>query len=299
MLAIALALSGRATGLPQPAPALPDRGAGLPWLAALVGAAVLALASTPAHALFGDDEARRAIIDLRSRVELQSRDFNARLTELNNQINTQFTARLDALTQRLDRLEQSARGQLELQNQIEQLRQETARLRGQLEVQTNELAQTQRRQKDAMAEIDARVKPFEPVSVQIDGKTATVEPEERRTYEAAMTALRAGDFATAQAGFSALRLRWPASAYGAGALYWTGNAQYAQKDCKAAMSSQQQFITRHADHPKVPDALLTIGLCQVETGDKRGARKTLESVIEKHAGTPAAAQAKERLATLK
>ncbi|MEI8302358.1 MAG: tol-pal system protein YbgF [Burkholderiales bacterium] len=280
--------------LPLPAQTA-ARGPARPLLAGLLSAALLALSSAPAHALFGDDEARRAIIDLRSRVELQSRDFNTRLTELN----TQIGARLDALTQRLDRLEQSARGQFELQNQIEQLRQETARLRGQLEVQTNELAQTQRRQKDAMAEIDARVKPFEPVSVQIDGKTVSVEPEERRTYEAAMTALRAGDFATAQAGFSALRLRWPASAYGPGALYWTGNAQYAQKDCKAAMGTQQQFITRHTDHPKVPDALLTIGLCQIETGDKRGARKTLESVIDKHAGTPAAAQAKERLATLK
>jgi tol-pal system protein YbgF len=280
---------------------MPVAGGGVarPRLSGLLCVALLALGSAPAHALFGDDEARRAIIDLRSRVELQSRDFNARITELNNQINTQFSARLDALTQRLDRLEQSARGQLELQNQIEQLRQETARLRGQLEVQTNELAQTQRRQKDVMAEIDARVKPFEPVSVQIDGKTVNVEPEERRTYEGAMTALRAGDFATAQAGFSVLRLRWPSSAYGPGALYWTGSAQFAQKDCKAAMSTQQQFITRHADHPKVPDALLTIGLCQIEAGDKRGARKTLESVVDKHAGTPAAAQAKERLASLK
>ena len=119
--------------------------------------ALIALAPVAGHAaLFEDDEARRALIELRGRFDLYSRDTNRRLDDL--------AARLDALTARADRLEQLASGQLDLTNQIAQLQQELARLRGQLEVQTNELAQTQRSQRDLFADLDTRVRKFEPVA---------------------------------------------------------------------------------------------------------------------------------------
>jgi tol-pal system protein YbgF len=257
--------------------------------------ALLAAASTPAHALFGDDEARRAIIELRARIEMQSRETAARLAE--------FGARIDAIAQRVERFEQSSRGQLELNNQIEVLRQEIARLRGQLEVRTNELAgelaQTQVRQKNQFGELDARVRTFEPVSVSFEGRTITVDPEEKRLYEGSLAALRDGEFGTAAGGFSSLRQRWPASPYAPLALYWSGSAQFALKDFRAALSSYQRFVARHPDHPRVPDALLAQGLCELELGDKRNARRILETLIEKHPNSPAAGQARERLPALR
>ena len=258
---------------------------------ALLTAAALGASAPAGAALFGDDEARTAIIELRGRFEIQNRENAARLGEL--------ASRIDALNQRLDRLEQVSRGQLELQNQLEQLKQEIARLRGQLEVQANELAQTQRRQREIYADLDGRIKPFEPISVQIDGKTATVEVDERKAYESALAAFRGGDFAGAAAGFSALRTRWPGSAYGANAQYWIGSAQFALKDYKAALATHQQFVARHADHPRAADALLSVALCQIETGDKRAARRSLEVLVEKYPDSPAAPQARERMATLK
>jgi tol-pal system protein YbgF len=255
----------------------------------------LAAASPPAHALFGDDEARRAIIELRARIELQSRETTARLTE--------FGARIDALAQRIERFEQSSRGQLELNNQIELLRQEIARLRGQLEVKTNELAgelaQTQLRQKNQFGELDARVRTFEPVSVSFEGRNVNVDPEEKRLYEGSLAALRDGEFATAAGGFASLRQRWPASPYAPLALYWSGSAQFALKDFRAALASDQRFVTRHPEHPRVPDALLAQGLCELELGDKRNARRILELLLEKHPNSPAAGQARERLPALR
>ncbi|HEY5633121.1 MAG TPA: hypothetical protein VIT02_05130, partial [Burkholderiaceae bacterium] len=94
-----------------------------PGLHALAAAAAVlagALAAAPAHALFEDDEARKAIIELRGRVELQNRDTKARLEE----IALMIEARTKELAERLDRLEQMARGQLELQSQIDAMRQE-------------------------------------------------------------------------------------------------------------------------------------------------------------------------------
>lgn len=264
----------------------------LPRLQALLLAVAALGASAPAGAaLFGDDEARTAIIDLRGRFEIQNRESAARLGEL--------ATRIDALGQRLDRLEQVSRGQLELQNQLEQLKQEIARLRGQLEVQANELAQTQRRQREIYADLDGRIKPFEPISVQIDGKTATVEVDERKAYESALAAFRGGDFAAAAAGFGALRARWPGSSYGANAQYWIGSAQFALKDYKAAIATHQSLLARFPDYHRAADALLNIGYAQAESGDKKGARRTLETVGEKYPGTQAAQFARERLASLR
>lgn len=263
----------------------------LPVLLAAVAVTLTAQPAPSLAALFGDDEARTAIIDLRGRLELQSRDTTTRLRELGEQI--------DALNQRVERFEQVARGQLALQNQIEMLRTEIARLRGQLEVQANELAQAQRRQRELYADLDTRLKPMEPVSVVIDGATVTVEADERKLYENALTAFRASDFASAVAGFAALRMLWPGSAYLANTLYWSGSAQFALKDFKAALALHQQFLANHGTHPRAADAQLSVAYSQIETGDKRGARRSLETLIEKYPDSPVAQQARARLPTLK
>lgn len=259
-------------------------------LPALVAAASL-LAAAPARALFEDDDARRAIIELRGKVELQNREVQRRLDEL--------TARLDTLTERAERIEQLASGQLDLRNTIEALRQDVAGLRGLTETQANELAQTQRRVREIYSDLDGRVKAFEPVQVQIDGATVTVELDEKRLFEAALTQFRAGDFANALGAFNQFRSRYPASPYTAGALFWAGNGQYALKDYKSAIATHLAMIARFPEHPRAPDALLNVGFAQAESGDKRTARKTLESVIEKFPGTPAAQLARERMPSIR
>ena len=82
--------------------------------------------------LFDDDEARKAILELRERHAKTAEDSEKRYAELSRRID-----RLDQLT---DRLEKASRAQLELNNDISALRQEIARLRGQIEVQANETA---------------------------------------------------------------------------------------------------------------------------------------------------------------
>lgn len=253
-------------------------------LAALAVAGAGLLAPGPARALFDDNEARRAIIDLRGRFEVQARETSQRL---------------DQLAARIDKLEQLSRGQLELQTQIEALRQEVARLRGQVEVQANELAQAQRAQRELFANVDDRLKRVEPEQVEIDGRTVAVDPEERRLYEASLAQFRAGEFAKAVAGLQQLRLRWPESGYTANALFWTGSAQFALKDYKASIASHQSLVARFPDYPRVPDALLNIGYAQAESGDRKAARATLEGVLNRYPGSQAAQLARDRLPSLR
>ena len=247
-------------------------------VAALIGVALPAQAQ-----LFSDDEARRAILDVRSRVEQMQREV---------------TKRLDELQARVDRIEQTTRGQLELQNQIQAMRQEIASLRGQIEVQTNELAQTQRRQRDLGAEIDSRIKRFEPVAVTIDGKPYNVDVAERRAFEGALAIFRGGDFRGAQTALQQFQGAYPQSPYGPGAQYWIGSSQYAQKDNKGAIATLQSFVQRHPDHPRAADALLTVGNAQAESGDRKAAADTFRTVTEKYDGSGAAQTARERLAAV-
>ena len=59
------------------------------------------------------------------------------------------------------------------------------------------------------------------------------------------------------------------------------------------------MLTAAPDHPKAPEALLSIANCQVELKDVRGARKTLEDLGRAYPQSEAAQAGKERLARLR
>ena len=233
--------------------------------------------------IFSDSEARRALFDLSARLEQWQKDVNRRLDELQT---------------RIDRLEGASRGQLELQRQIEATRQEMATLRGALEVQNNELVQTQRRQRDMAADVDARMKRFEPVMVNIDGKQASVEVAERRAYDSALAVFRSGDFRAAQTALQQFQAAYPQSPYGALVTYWLGSSQYAQKDNRGALSTLQGFVQKYPEHPRVPEAMLIIGTCQADLGDRKVAADTYRLLNQQYPESPAATSARERLAAL-
>lgn len=258
---------------------------------AAVAVALLMGAAQPAWALFGDDEARKSVIDVRNRLETFQRETLRQLNELGRQ--------QASMEQRLSRLEQAQRGSLDQMNQIEALRQEVARLRGQLEVQANELNQTRRQQKELSAALDSRLKQFEPVQVTIDDQTVTVEQAEKRAYDAALELFRSSDFKGATSAFQAFLRDYPDSPYRPLALYWQGGAQYASGDFKGAIATLNQLMTRHPDSPRIPDAMLILGNAQADAGDRNAARNTFRAIGEKFPGTPASGAAKDRLAALR
>ncbi len=241
-------------------------------------------------ALFSDDEARKAILDLRGRVQVMERDTGQRLEALAQQ--------LDELTARVERIDQTARGQLELQSQLESLRQEVARLRGQLEVQSHELATTQRQLGDQLATVDTRIRQFEPVPAEIDGRAVTVDQAEKRAFDAALQLFRAGDYRGALAAFQSFRSQYPDSPYLPGVLFWLGSSQFALKDYKGAIASQQALLARYPQNPRAPDALFNVGYAQAESGDRKAARATLEQVVSKYPDSQAAQRAREQIASL-
>jgi tol-pal system protein YbgF len=240
-------------------------------------ALLLLLAALPAHAqLFADDDARKAILQIRQQI-------------------TALQQRESELTARLERIEAAQRAQLELANQLETLRQENARLRGQVESLGNEVATLQKRNKDLYADLDARLKKFEPTNMTVDGRTATVDRGELAAYETPLGQFRAGDFKGALPGFQQFVARYPQSAYAPAAQYWIGSAYYALKDYKSAIAAHRTLVERYADSPRVPDALLSMAESQVQLGDRKSANATLARIIKEYPDSDAAKLARERL----
>ncbi|HVZ46568.1 MAG TPA: tol-pal system protein YbgF [Ramlibacter sp.] len=244
--------------------------------------AVSALVSLPARAaLFEDDEARRAILDLRGKVEA------------NRQANADEIQRLS------DENAQLRRSILELQNQIDMTRTDMARLRGENETLMRGISDMQRAQKDISASVDERLRKFEPVKVTVDGREFTADPAEQRDFEAALATFRKGDFPGAQAAFADFIKRYPQSGYRPAALFWLGNAQYANRDYKGAIANFRALLAQAPDHARAPEAVLSIANCQIELKDNAGARRTLDELVKAYPQSEAAQAAKERLARLR
>lgn len=277
-------------------------------------AAALALfvASGAAHAaLFDDEEARKRIADT-----------NVRLA----QVQAQLEARIGALEQQL-----KAQGLVEMLSAVEQIKADLAKLRGQLEVVTFELAEAQKRQRDLYVDLDSRLRKMEtaaapspgvgmPVPPSMDMNatpgaapnpqatgasppppTAAQQPilpvtaQEQKVYDAALDQFKRGDYNGAIASFQGFVKTYPRSLLASSAQYWVGNAQFARKDYKSAIATQRTLIQTWPDSPKVPDALLAVASSQSEQGDNASARKTLEELIAKYPQSEAAGKAKQRL----
>ena len=232
---------------------------------AVLFAAGLFVASANA-ALFEDTDARRAILELRERVERQG-----------------------------EQIQNFQRSLREQQNQFEALRAETARLRGEKEELTQEL----RRAQELSQGVDDRLKKFEPTKVKIDGVEFVAEPAETKAYEDALAVFRKGEFGAASTAFNDFIKRNPKSGYVLPSLFWLGNAQYASRDYNTAIKNFNTLLSKAPNHLRAPEAMLSVANCQLELKDIKAARKTLADVVKTYPHTEAAAAASERLAKLK
>ena len=267
--------------------------------AALTFLLVLQLATAPARAaLFDDDEARKRIDTLRVHVDQLER----------------------TLGQRLDELETKNAAVVDLFKDVEQIKADIAKLRGQYEVLTYELEQAQKRQRDLYLDLDSRLRKLEggpgaPAAPGTQGATDATPPVagmgpafspptsgrpgdvavEQRAYDAALDQFKSGNYPAATLSFQTFARTYPRSPLAPSAMYWAGNAQYAQKDFRAAIATQRQLLGTFPDSQKVPDALLNIASAQIELGDNAGAKKTLEEIVAKYPTSEAAGKARQRL----
>ena len=267
---------------------------GLAWVAAV---ACISSATPVSAQLFGGDEtARKQIAEQSKRIEVL-RQQNARLTE-----------RLDHIDDTLKGLAASNPA-LELSQQLERLRQEITQLRGQLEVNANEVQMASKRQRDMYVDLDTRMRRLEvpapaaaavaPAAAGAAVAASEATDAEARAYEAAQGQRKIGNYQGAIAGFRNFLSQYPKSTLSHRAQYWIGDSYYNLRDFKNAIASQQRLISAYPDSASVPDALLNIASSQIELGEAAAARKSMDGLIARYPASEAAEKARRRLATLK
>lgn len=106
------------------------------------------LCSTAQAGLFDDEEARKQVLQLRAQMADTQRTLDARIGELQA---------------RIGELEAQAKNRsiIDLFNQVETLKTEFAKLRGQIELLQNEMENTQKRQRDLYVDLDGRLRKVE------------------------------------------------------------------------------------------------------------------------------------------
>ncbi|MDP2264984.1 MAG: tol-pal system protein YbgF [Thiobacillus sp.] len=252
----------------------------------------------------------------------------ANTDELARQIQAlqQIAGSLDARLAKLESGTQQNQQLLGMLQEVEALKAEVAKMRGQAEVQVHQMDTLGKRQSDLYVDLDQRItdlaKSLKPASAVGSGSPevapaqaappvgspsagpATAAPQldpmvESRSYETALDHFRGANYAGAIAGFRGFLKAYPDSTLASNAQYWIGYSYFALKDYKTALAHQQKLVVVYPASAKVPDALLNIASNMIALDDLAGARKVLEELVAKHPGTNAATLATRRLSALK
>ena len=236
---------------------------------AALGALLLAaLLTMPVHAgLFDDEEARNRIEQLRVEVA----DLGKRADTVN-------------------------RNQIDFANQVESIKADIAKLRGQIEVLTYELEAAQKRQKDFYVDLDNRLRKLETPPAEARPETPKLDPaQETRDYEAALANLKAAKFKEAGAAFLAFIKAYPNSSLAASAHYWGGYAHAQAKDHAGAAELFGKFVAGWPKDERAPLALESRVASLEAAKDNKAARTTLEHLAESYPASDAGKRAKLRL----
>jgi tol-pal system protein YbgF len=265
------------------------------------------LSTVPAGAaLFGDDVARKQIVEQRGRLEALYQQH-------------------EQLAERLARVEEALKTQpvMTLASQIEALREDMRQLRGQIEVVNHNIDMASKRQRDMYVDLDSRLRRLEQAGAAPGGAppaapstpppagsapTGSVPPptasssaptptsDEGRAYEAAQQHRRSGNYQAAITAFQNFIVQHPRSPLAPRAQYWIGDSYYNMRDYRNAIATQQKLLSTYPESSSVPDAMLNMASSQMELGDSSAARKTLDSLVARYPTSDAAEKAKRRLA---
>jgi tol-pal system protein YbgF len=215
---------------------------------------------------------------------------------------------------------------LDLLNEVEDLKAQVRRLRGQIEVQQHDLEQLKNGQRQSLIDFDRRLRELErrpagASATTAPGQSVAISPptltgggaassaatstlpaprgvpsaSEQQQYDAAFALMKQGLYQQAAARFREFVARNPSSPLADNAQYWVGEAAYVTRDFRTALAEFNKVVTNYPQSPKVPDALLKIGYTHYELAAYERARQVLNEVITRYPNTAVAKSAQLRL----
>lgn len=254
-------------------------------------------------ALFDDKEARKKIVEVEATMNSQNQAAQAELAGLKKSQHDleQRVIAIEAITK--------GGGLMDMQNQIEVLKQEVAKLKGELEVANHNVEATQQRQKDLYGDTDTRLRKLE-VSATVATETTTAMPavpvatvpakntQEYQLLELANGLSKEAKHKDAFNAYDKFLKDYPNSTLAFEATYGLGYSQFALKNYKSSIITQQKVLDLYPDSAKAPDAMLNMANSQIQLGLVPGAKKTLRELITKFPDSEVIPAAQKRLKAL-
>jgi tol-pal system protein YbgF len=240
--------------------------------------------------------------------------------------------KLTDLEARMIRIEKIVNNQslIELANQLDQLRSETTALRGDIEQLRHDTDGAASRQKELYVDVDKRLQSLEqaergaafapppqtpssppassappprsaPATAAVGGAVAAAPKpgvSDKQAYQTAFDLLQARKYDEAAKAFTQFLSGYASSPLADNAQYWLAQSHYVQRQFNVALPEFQKVIDKYPQSSKLPDALLKVGYCQSELGNKSAARTALQQVMRQFPDTTAARLATQQLEKL-
>jgi len=162
---------------------------------------------------------------------------------------------------------------------------------------------------DRVKEIEKRVAALEERTARLSVAPAAVpaaapesaqewkSPEEM--YEYAVGQVKGGNPQKGRETLSAFAAKYPDHKLVSNALYWKGEAFYAEKDYENAILAFQDVVDRYPAGDKAPDAMYKQGLSFLALKDTKNARILMELLQTKYPKSKAAELGKKKLAEIR
>jgi tol-pal system protein YbgF len=262
-----------------------------------------------------------------------------RLTELSQRSEAKLSAaqaQLKTLSDDMSRLGRLVdnRAMLDMIQQVDEISEEIGLLRGDIEIQGNDINEIKKRQRELYLDIDRRLRDIESgataaaprgqISVpQVDNtvsstssqQTPSVAPatttttqsttpaptpsvtqsEEKAAYQAAFDTLKEGRYKQAKTELKAFLVKFPNSSYAGNAQYWLGEAQYVTRNFEQGIVEFEKVINKYPTSNKLPDAMLKLGYTFYELKQFPQSKAILQDLRDRFPQATAARLATKRL----
>lgn len=227
-------------------------------LALFTAAALVAMsAASPSYALFGDDEARKAILSLRNQVQSQQE------------------------------------AQLRMLNDLDALSREVRKLRGELDELKNSVNIEQRKTQQVIEGMNSSEKSKEDAAA---AKRAAAQDQQilaRQELDAAIKQVNAKKYDAAIKQLSTFLKKYGRGPLAPEAQYWLTSSYYIKGQTAKAIETGNRLANASPKHKRAPEALLIVGYAQLDLGKKAQAQAAFDRIVKDY---PKSAAAKEAAA---
>jgi tol-pal system protein YbgF len=206
--------------------------------------------------------------------------------------------------------------------QIQQLQEDVAELRGLVEEQAHQIEKLQADQKEQYVDLDRRMSTMKggaPTGGAENGPTtggpsgpsggnttvgggstqSGASNSERDAYARAFSLTKDKRFNEAIAAFNQMLVTYPNGEYAGNAYYWLGEMYRATGAPEKARQSFAQVVNQYPSNAKISDAMYKLGVVYNELGDRTKALEYLKRVQSQFPGTPAASLAQSYASELR